>query len=180
MKAIVGDDVVAFPPKIEWLQAWAMMFRCSGTFSNYLGYAKVGCILVKEDTSVFQHAAVKRAKDSVRKAGRFAAREKMWIRGHRIEAILIWAEVGVCIAACMVRCVCMLMLVEGQPGSAEICGSILAVLCVSVENAVGGATNGGGQIPSFVPWICEAKDKCATDGGGRWDGTGGRAVSVMV
>ena len=105
VKAIVGDDVVAFPPKIEWLQAWAMMFRCSGTFSNYLGYAKVGCILVKEDTSVFLHAAVKRAKDSVRKAGRFAAREKMWIRGHRIEAILIWAEVGVFIAACMARCV---------------------------------------------------------------------------
>ena len=113
MKAIVGDDVVAFPPKIEWLQAWAMMFRCSGTFSNYLGYAKMGCILVKEDTSVFQHAAVKRAKDSVRKAGRFAAREKMWIRGHRIEAILIWAEVGGFISACMARCACKLMWVEG-------------------------------------------------------------------
>ena len=93
VKAIAGDSVLAFPPKVEWLQAWAMMFRCSGTFSNYLGYAKIGCILVKEEAGVFEHPAVKRAKDSVRKSGRFAAREKLWIRGHRIEALLVWAEV---------------------------------------------------------------------------------------
>ena len=101
VKAIVGDSVAAFPPKVEWLQAWALMFRCSGTFSNYLGYAKVGCILVKEETGVFDHPAVKRAKDSVSKSGRFAAREKLWIRGHRIEALLIWAEVGASMSACM-------------------------------------------------------------------------------
>ena len=60
----MGVSVAKFPPKVEWLQAWAMMFRCGGTFSNYLGYAKVGCILVKEETGVFDHPAVKRAKDS--------------------------------------------------------------------------------------------------------------------
>ena len=97
----MGVSVAKFPPEVEWLQAWAMMFRCGGTFSNYLGYAKVGCILVKEDTGVFEHPAVKRAKDSVSKSGRFAAREKLWIRGHRIEALLIWAEVGASMSACM-------------------------------------------------------------------------------
>ena len=97
----MGDSAAKFPPKVEWLQAWAMMFRCAGTFSNYLGYAKVGCILVKEETDVFDHPAVKRAKDSVSKSGRFAAREKLWIRGHRIEALLIWAEVGTFMSVCM-------------------------------------------------------------------------------
>ena len=101
VEAIVGDSVAKFPPKVEWLQAWAMMFRCVGTFSNYLGYAKVGCILVKEETDVFDHPAVKRAKDSVSKSGRFAAREKLWIRGHRIEALLIWAEVCTFMSVCM-------------------------------------------------------------------------------
>ena len=94
VKAIVGENVAAFPPRVEWLQAWGRMFRCSGTFSNYLGYAKVGCMLVKQDTSVFQHPAVKRAKNSVGKSGRFAAREKLWIRRHRVEALLVWAEVS--------------------------------------------------------------------------------------
>ena len=72
VKATVGDSVSAFPPRVEWLQAWAMMFRCSGTFANYLG-----SILVKVDAAVFDHPAVKRAKDSVRQSGRLAAREKL-------------------------------------------------------------------------------------------------------
>ena len=91
---MVGNGVAAFLPRVEWLQAWGTMFRCKGTFSNYLGYAKVGCLLAKQNTCVFQHPAVKRAKDSVgSKAGRFAAREKLWIRRHRIEALMRWAEV---------------------------------------------------------------------------------------
>ena len=101
VKALVGDGVAAFPPRIEWLQAWGTMFRCRGTFSNYLGYAKVGCLLAKEDTSVFQHPAVRRAKDSVGKSGRFASREKLWIQRDRIEALLKLAGVGLlCCMGC--------------------------------------------------------------------------------
>ena len=95
VKALVGDGIAAFPPRVEWLQAWGTMFRCRGTFSNYLGYAKVGCLLARVDTSVFQHPAVRRAKDSVAKSGRFASREKLWIRRDRIEALMKWAEVGI-------------------------------------------------------------------------------------
>ena len=93
MKALVGDGVAAFPPRIEWLQAWGTIFRCSGTFANYLGCAKVGCLLANEDTRVFQHPAVRRAKDGVGKSGRSASGEKLWIRRHRIEALMRWAEV---------------------------------------------------------------------------------------
>ena len=81
-----------FPPRIEWIQAWAILFRSRGTFSNYLGYVRVGCLVVKADVGVFQHPAVKRAKDSVGKAGRHVVRDKLWIRRHRIEALMRWAE----------------------------------------------------------------------------------------
>ena len=92
VRAVCGENVLLFPPKVEWLQAWAMMFRNRGTFSNYLGYVKVGCLVERADVGVFRHPAVKRAKDSVSKAGRFAGREKCWIRRHRIEALLRWTE----------------------------------------------------------------------------------------
>jgi len=92
VKAIAGVHVSLFPPRLEWMQAWAALFRNSRTFANYLGYVRVGCLIVKADTGVFDHPAVVRAKQSVEKAGRFAAREKLWIRRERVEAMLSWAE----------------------------------------------------------------------------------------
>ena len=47
---------VYYPPLLEDLLAWARLFRCHRTYSNYLGYARVGCLLVK-------------ASDAVRRAG---------------------------------------------------------------------------------------------------------------
>ena len=43
-----ADDAVGkveryFPPKLEWLQAWALAFRCHLTFGNYLGYVNFFC-----------------------------------------------------------------------------------------------------------------------------------------
>ena len=103
IRSVKGENVVAFPPQVEWLQAWALLFRCKGTFSNYLGYAKTGCLLAMVDTSVFKHPAVKRAKASIAKSGRFSSREKLWIRRERIEAILKWAEVMGCPYVCVLR-----------------------------------------------------------------------------
>ena len=92
VREVKGMNVVLWPPKLDWLLAWASMFRCSGTFSNYLGYVKVGCLIERAGVEVFNHPAVRRAKDSVKKAGRFASREKLWIRRTRIEAMLRWAS----------------------------------------------------------------------------------------
>ena len=93
VKAINGaSEARLFPPKLEWLQAWATLFRNSRTFTNYLGYARVGCLVVKADTSIFDHPAVARAKKSVEKAGLFTARKKLWIRRERVRAMLSWAE----------------------------------------------------------------------------------------
>ena len=95
VRAVKGTNVTLFPPKTDWLLAWASMFRCKGTFGNYLGYVKIACLIVREDVVVFSHPAVRRAKEAVGKAGRFASREKCWIRRHRIEAMLRIAGHGV-------------------------------------------------------------------------------------
>ena len=49
---VVSDQIrpgvgTYFPPLLEDLLAWAKLFRCNRTYSNYLGYARVGCVLVK-------------------------------------------------------------------------------------------------------------------------------------
>ena len=41
-----------FPPKIDILLAWSTLFRSEGTLSNYLGYVRTGCLLVKAPTQV--------------------------------------------------------------------------------------------------------------------------------
>jgi len=69
-----------FPPPLGALLAWSGMFRynclsvhsfvllcvpcgsCAQTFQNYLGYARVGCMLAGAPDDVFRHEALKRAK----------------------------------------------------------------------------------------------------------------------
>ena len=41
-----------FPPKLEHLLAWSTLFRCEGTWSNYLGYVRTACVVVKASTKV--------------------------------------------------------------------------------------------------------------------------------
>ena len=41
-----------FPPQLKVLLAWSVLFRCSGTFSNYLSYVKTGCLLVEGSVKV--------------------------------------------------------------------------------------------------------------------------------
>ena len=89
----VGGTPVFFPPKLEWVLAWAKLFRCKRTFSNYVGYVKTACLLVKADVAVFEHPAVARAKVAVEKSTRFEARSKLWIQRHLVEAMLAWCSV---------------------------------------------------------------------------------------
>ena len=41
-----------FPPSLTCLLAWSVTFRSKGTFANYLGYVKHGCIMVGASTEV--------------------------------------------------------------------------------------------------------------------------------
>ena len=88
VKAVCGCVERPFPPKLEWLQSWAMLFRNADTFGNYVGYVKTACLIVKADTSVFEHPGVMRAKRAVAKEGGSRARGKLWIRRQRVEDML--------------------------------------------------------------------------------------------
>ena len=90
--AAIGKVPRYFPPKLEWLQAWALLFRCHLTFSNYLGYVKTACLIVGTDVSIFGHPGVGRAKLSIKKAAQFTPRPKMWIRREKVAAMLEWAR----------------------------------------------------------------------------------------
>jgi hypothetical protein len=76
-------EEAATPPTVDDLLAWSMMFRHPTTFSNYLGYLKLGCMLVRKPTSVFDDPAVKRAKRGVAKRMNFKPRPPMFLQ-HNI------------------------------------------------------------------------------------------------
>ena len=46
-----------FPPSREILLAWSTLFRCGGTFKNYLNFVKTGCIITRQCTEVRVFAA---------------------------------------------------------------------------------------------------------------------------
>ena len=35
-----------WPPPLNALLAWSVLFRCKGTLCNYLGYVRTGCMIV--------------------------------------------------------------------------------------------------------------------------------------
>ena len=92
VRSVCGSVDRFFPPRLEWLQCWSMLFRNPKTFSNYLGYVKIGCLMAKADASVFAHPAIVQAKNSVAKEGGFQQRAKMWIRRKRVEEMMRWAR----------------------------------------------------------------------------------------
>ena len=53
--AVAPDTLNFFPPQLGLLIAWSRLFRVRGVFSNYLGYVRTGCMLVKAPTEV-RHA----------------------------------------------------------------------------------------------------------------------------
>ena len=50
--AVYPDTKRYFPPTIGALLAWSTLFRDGGTFRNYLGYVKTGCMLTNACTKV--------------------------------------------------------------------------------------------------------------------------------
>ena len=46
------DNQLHYPPSVDELLAWAKLFRCERTYSNYLNYVRTGCLLVRASTEV--------------------------------------------------------------------------------------------------------------------------------
>ena len=78
----------AFPPMIDDLLAWSCVFRHPGTFSNYLGYVKLGCELVGVSTGVFKHASLSRARMAVTKKQAFVPRKAKFINLGMVTCII--------------------------------------------------------------------------------------------
>ena len=90
---VLGRSSKRLPPSVDDILAWSMCFRCQGTFSNYLGYLRVGCMLAQVSTDAFNDPAVKRAKSAIKARRRFHAREKMFVRHDMIQQIMKAAAV---------------------------------------------------------------------------------------
>ena len=65
-----------------------MCDRCKDTFSNYLGYLRVGCLIDEVTTVAFDDPAIKRCKSSVEKRRSFKKRLKLFERRPVIHEIL--------------------------------------------------------------------------------------------
>ena len=42
-----------FPPQLNDLAAWSMLFQCVGTLNNYLGYVKTATMVVGASVQVY-------------------------------------------------------------------------------------------------------------------------------
>lgn len=76
----LGITGSVWPPTEEGLLAWSNLFRDSRTFSNYLGYLRTGCLVVRKPTEVLRCESIKRAKLAIDKRKQFKPREKQFVR----------------------------------------------------------------------------------------------------
>ena len=81
-----------FPPPLDGLLAWSALFRHHKTFSNYLGYVRLGCHVLGVSDEVFRSPELKRAKVAVRKNGGFNARARMFLGHEMIRRIVALAN----------------------------------------------------------------------------------------
>ena len=63
----LGLDGAQIPPALDSLLAWASLFRCSGTFANYLCFVRTVCMLCRADTAVFNAPELARARTAIRR-----------------------------------------------------------------------------------------------------------------
>ena len=88
---VLGVKGSLWPPKEHDITAWSNMFRAEGTFSNYLGYVKTGCMLVNAPTDVLEGPVVKRAKLAIAKREQFVPREKQFVQRPLLVKVMGYA-----------------------------------------------------------------------------------------
>ena len=66
----------------------SLLARCGDTYANYLGYARVGCLLMGAPDRVFDHKALRRAKMAIVKRGAFTPRCKYLIQLCTLQRIV--------------------------------------------------------------------------------------------
>lgn len=91
---VLGLPGRELPPTIASLLAWSTLFRCAGTFSNYVGHVKLACQIAQVSTAAFDDRSLRRAKVSIAKRRAFIARKPMFICMPLLRDIIRIADVA--------------------------------------------------------------------------------------
>ena len=78
-----------FPPTVPMVLSWSMGFRVRGTFVNYLGYVRTGCLVAGCSVQAFSDPAVLRAKLSINDAVDFERRPPMFLQQPLVRALVV-------------------------------------------------------------------------------------------
>ena len=87
---VLGRRVGVLPPSLDEILAYSTTFRCDETFTNYLGYLKVGCMMAGKPTEVFSDNAIKRSKRAIRRRRGFTKRKKMFLQGDVVRLLMVF------------------------------------------------------------------------------------------
>ena len=83
----LGANGNHLPPTAEGLASWSRLFKSAATFSNYVGYLRLGSQMLGLDVSASYGPMVRRAKEALRK-GQKPPRAKMFLREATVAALL--------------------------------------------------------------------------------------------
>ena len=89
-----GSDEQAFPATIDGVLAWSNLFRCLGTFKNYLGHVRTVSHALNVPAPEEGHPALRRAKGAILKRHFFESRPRMFIQRPMVGALVDLAERG--------------------------------------------------------------------------------------
>lgn len=122
-----------WPPPLNALLAWSVLFRCKGTLCNYLGYVRTGCMIVGVSVQVgvacylvccligdcgvqqvFEDPALVKAKNSVAKGEWFERRDPLWLQRHACESLCGRERVRSCVVSGQWLAKCCIWAMRGQ------------------------------------------------------------------
>ena len=87
-----ATEDMAFPPKMNDLLGWSLLFRCPATFCNYLSYVRKMCQLRDVPGPPTDDARLKAAILAISKRGEFTPRRKFFVDREKVANIVGLAE----------------------------------------------------------------------------------------
>ena len=79
---------IALPPTTDLLLSWSCLFRCSGTYQNYVSSLRTACEMTSFSTAQMHHHLLKRAARAIDKRRGYIARAPMFIDAEMMRRIL--------------------------------------------------------------------------------------------
>ena len=79
---------IALPPTVDMLLSWSCLFRCSGTFKNYLSNLRTACQLASISTDAMHDRTLAKAARAIDKRRGYIARQPMFIGMELMQRIM--------------------------------------------------------------------------------------------